>query len=109
MQYIFDKPQWQWTRAYKPEEFCRSLNRVKVWNYDAGYRPIIVNIPAEFERYCSNIHLQGKSGAALLLDINIFTLGIGYAFTYEHRGVVYNLWHYKTLPPVFNPEIESVE
>jgi len=107
MQYIFDAPQWQWTRAYEPANFCGIDNGLKIWDiYQDNHKLILVNVPAEFLRYLQGLH---KKMDMFYVNIRIEQLESGADFIYYYKGHKYYLWHYRNLPPALNPEIESIK
>ena len=93
-QYIFDSPQWKWTKAYQATEFCGVFNSIRVINRGATYT-VYINIPAEFYRYIESMH-----GAIEPLQFIIYIENSG-EFCYAYKGAVYHLWNWPTLPPAF--------
>ena len=99
-QYIFDSPQWQWSRAYSPGIFCGIDNTVEVLGVDDDRGSLLwVNIPAEFLRYLRELHDRSDLYYCYI-KLQKLKSG-GYDFTYTYNGTEYFLWHYKTLPPAF--------
>ena len=97
-QYIFDGPQWQWSKAYQATEFCSVKNEVVLYSANNTRRKIQVNIPAEFIRYLQSLH---KNLAGLDIRVLEYTTSKGYLFCYMLNGARYDLWYLPELPPAF--------
>ena len=93
-QYIFDGPQWQWTKAYQATEFCGMFNSIRVLGGGEPYETYI-NIPAEFYRYIDTIH-GSIEPLKFIIFLNEFN-----EFCYAYNGIAYHLWNWPTLPPAF--------
>lgn len=95
-QCIFDNPQWQWTTAYKPVEFCGVENVVTLYDNYSNKHKYLVNIPSEFIRYLTAIH--GADFGNVDIRLLKYTNNSGFLFCYIYRTIRYDLWEFNSLP-----------
>lgn len=104
---VFDAPQWKWSRAYEAVDFAGLRNTVEIVDLHGRARQsILVNVPADFIRYLSEVfRVTDLSTVTLYLD------ACGpehWMFGFSIKEDVIDLWEYKKqLPNWIDPEVKS--